>query len=711
MGRFDTIKTTIDANIKENGSQEITGQKMNSILTEIVNATDAELTELESELGFYEENPEYIRAYTDGERRLLFAIKTDGSIEWAKGIPTPIAEAFKDVIKDIQDNNARISELGTEYLASEEYIRAYTDKEGKFLWGIKTDGSIEWAKGIPTPIAEQIKRFSDVESSEYMDITTDADGKILESRNANGVHYESKASFGELLLSDKNAASIVEALKKAGFNASTMDWSDESLVEIPVPSVAARINLIVTSMASTKTDDIEGYMEFYDKQGNYFKKAIVLNAQGSSSMGYYVKNQSIDIADGSKIKFGDWVSQDSFHMKKYYIDAFRGQCVVGYWLMAQIYDGKMPWSGIVNNGSLVEGNGDLRKDFPTGAKAHPDGFPVVVYLNGKYQGLYAFCLKKHRDNYFCKKSNPKNIILDGSLGVDTFWGKSEISWSAFEIRNPKDLVDVNGAEYDGDNPTELSGTDALSSEVKGYIQRLAASTTALQNNPTKETFEEYFMVEPMIDYFLLSNVLYHFDGFRKNWIWVTWDGIHWTPTAYDLDSIFGMHTTGTYAMVSQSEIGTSWGLPTYWLKELYEEEISLRYKELKNKGIFSTHNIVGLLKRWCNLCGYDNMVEELEKYNQTPSYRKTTLNENWKLLGFNDSGNPPAAYDSEIQYNAGDDVLYKDFKYRALNSVKGIAPADFTYSQFPQTMGFFNSISRVENWLNHRLSGLDSIYV
>lgn len=50
MGRFDTIKTTIDANIKENGSQEITGQKMNSVLTEMVNATDAELTELESKV-------------------------------------------------------------------------------------------------------------------------------------------------------------------------------------------------------------------------------------------------------------------------------------------------------------------------------------------------------------------------------------------------------------------------------------------------------------------------------------------------------------------------------------------------------------------------------------------------------------------------------------------------------------------------------------
>lgn len=48
MGRFDNTKATINANIKQNGNQEITGQIMNNVLTEVVNATDAELTELES---------------------------------------------------------------------------------------------------------------------------------------------------------------------------------------------------------------------------------------------------------------------------------------------------------------------------------------------------------------------------------------------------------------------------------------------------------------------------------------------------------------------------------------------------------------------------------------------------------------------------------------------------------------------------------------
>ena len=50
MANFDTIKTAIDANIKTNGTQDITGGKMNSILKQIVDATDEQLTELESEV-------------------------------------------------------------------------------------------------------------------------------------------------------------------------------------------------------------------------------------------------------------------------------------------------------------------------------------------------------------------------------------------------------------------------------------------------------------------------------------------------------------------------------------------------------------------------------------------------------------------------------------------------------------------------------------
>lgn len=50
MANFDAIKTAIDANINTNGNQAITGAVMNSILKQIVDSTDAELTELEPKI-------------------------------------------------------------------------------------------------------------------------------------------------------------------------------------------------------------------------------------------------------------------------------------------------------------------------------------------------------------------------------------------------------------------------------------------------------------------------------------------------------------------------------------------------------------------------------------------------------------------------------------------------------------------------------------
>jgi short-subunit dehydrogenase len=60
------------------------------------------------------------------------------------------------------------------------------------------------------------------------------------------------------------------------------------------------------------------------------------------------------------------------------------------------------------------------------------------------------------------------------------------------LRDPehiKNLIDINGNEYNGDNPKELSDVDTLSKEVKEYIKRLSTAKSTLDSNKTKETFE------------------------------------------------------------------------------------------------------------------------------------------------------------------------------------------------------------------------------
>lgn len=49
MADFDTIKTSIDANIKANGKQQITGEVLNSVLKQMVDSVDEQLSEISEE--------------------------------------------------------------------------------------------------------------------------------------------------------------------------------------------------------------------------------------------------------------------------------------------------------------------------------------------------------------------------------------------------------------------------------------------------------------------------------------------------------------------------------------------------------------------------------------------------------------------------------------------------------------------------------------
>ena len=196
--------------------------------------------------------------------------------------------------------------------------------------------------------------------------------------------------------------------------------------------------------------------------GNYFKKRIILNAHGNSSMAFEKKNGTIDICndewigdDTFSLKIGNWVAQDSFHLKSYYFDFFKGAGVVGYKIIDEVdrtrpfYVNK-PWkkayikdiyrdNDSIGSPNATEHLDNLSLQIDNGARCVPDGFPCIVYLNGDFYGVYAFCLKKHRDNYHMDKSVASNIHLDGDLNESTLFGGS-ISWGSFEIRNPKNLV-------------------------------------------------------------------------------------------------------------------------------------------------------------------------------------------------------------------------------------------------------------------------------
>lgn len=674
-----------------------------------------------NEMYHVEQNEEFFALWLDAANHVLLGIRRDGQIigeihavNALKQVISQLQSALASLQEKVGTIDTNLKELLDVFSLQEnpEYLAVEKDADGRVLSSTNPDGSHYIHNAKSETIPTEFEHIEDPEGR--TEITTDSDSKILGYRDSEGTRHEHKISVNHLELSNEAANEVNDAFKSAGIKMENpSDFSKETHIELPIPRIAAQVRIYAPKLPTTKTNDIDAEIEYNDKDGNYFRKPVILNAQGSSSMGYYVKNMAIDLNDGSEIKFGDFPTQDSFHLKKYYIDIFRGQCIVGYHLMEQVYKSRpigqqYPYELLESNDSTINGFGDIKKDFFTGAKCHPDGFPInITWVNSisreeKDMGIYAWNLKKSKEVYYANKKNGNNIILDGIVNSNTLFGGT-VQWNQFEIRNPKSLKDIDENKYDGDNPKELSETDKLSKQVKDAITRLSGIGAAIKESDTKETYEKYLLINPCIDYLLISDVLFNYDGFGKNWIWCTWDGIHWCPTLYDVDSIFGGWAFGAKIIPFSA---TSGAFNIFSLKNVYKDELKSRYEELRKNGIFTVENICALLEEWLNQVGYDNYKKEIELYPETPSFRDPFLNEQWKL---GHSGTS-AEYDPEKTYQKGDLCRYYINEFEAQETVTGIPPVSKLYDNYPRAGGCFNSLGRVKNWLISRLKYVDSVY-
>lgn len=138
----------------------------------IQNAID----ELVNNLGHYETNEEWLRAYTDAENKFLWGIRVDGSIDWAVGIPRPIQKKIEELIATDTAIQESITQLRTELTESlNEKIQSLKDNEIKNLQDTKVDK--EEGKSL---IEDEVKEcFRVIENEEFLKAIVDSEDKVL----------------------------------------------------------------------------------------------------------------------------------------------------------------------------------------------------------------------------------------------------------------------------------------------------------------------------------------------------------------------------------------------------------------------------------------------------------------------------------------------------------------------------------------------------
>ena len=458
---------------------------------------------------------------------------------------------------------------------------------------------------------------------------------------------------------------------KRSVNASSTNLSgivsDEPKINLPKPNHIAKVVIhgFPYNVDLAVQDEVECMLEFNDRLGNGFNKKAIVAVQGSTSQGLPKKNLAIDLfnSDDSEffVQFGDWVSLSSFRLKAEYWCVWHYRSLFASQFFEQM-DMSRPWHLQKPwRAPYSVNNATYNQRFNTGARGHIDGFPIEVYIEDTFIGIYNFNQKKHRSNYEMTKDNLNQIIVDSASTFNAYF-KNDIE-TAWEIRNPSGLLAIDGTKYA--EGKELSETDAKSLEVKNKIKRFFGWGKNVAVANLKAEAPNYLHIERTIDWFLHCHFLYTPDNYIRNTIWCTWDGLRWAPMVWDLEAVLGMGIFGYANEIPPTKIGFVGGgynhadgdgvfNPKFY--QAFKTEIEGRYKELRDLGIFTTKNV------------------------------------------------------STYFINREKEVPYEIFK-KDMDMM--LAPTNRPpNSIFPDghTGGFFDSVPRIEDWLNKRIVALDAYF-
>lgn len=183
-----------------------------------------------------------------------------------------------------------------------------------------------------------------------------------------------------------------------------------------------------------------------------------------------------------------------------------------------------------------------------------DGFPIVLFINNRFQGIYSFNLA--RSDF----DNTKYAVMGDQYNDQTQFKKKgvKIDETDFESLYPEDKTD-----------DEKQAVDDL-------IDFVANST----DDDFKANLSKHVDINSAIDYLIFSNVIGDGDAWGKNQVLLSYDGKIWYWHPYDLDGSYGLNWTGGFSI----QEGKIWGNDHKLferLTKLFLPQIQARYTQLR----------------------------------------------------------------------------------------------------------------------------------
>lgn len=337
----------------------------------------------------------------------------------------------------------------------------------------------------------------------------------------------------------------------------------------------------------------------YISKSDTFHAYLEIKCQGRSSMSYAKKNFTIkmysDEARETKLKksFKDWgYEKNKYVLKANFVDHTHARNIVSARLWDEIVASRSDY------GSLPE---ELRTSPRNGAI---DGFPVKVYTNGTYQGIYTWNIGKDDWMWNMDEDNPNHFLLCGETNTNGKFAETPCNFR-------KLWGGADGADW-----TVEVGTNGTN--VTTCLNNLIGFVMDNDGDAFREGIGNYLDVQSAIDYYILAYVICALDNLGSNVLLGTYDGKILRYGAYDLDSTFGNWYTGGSFVSADYKCPENYQEPFNLLFERIEanfrDELKTRYAELR-ESVLSFYNMVTHFERFMDVIGLDLYAEDAAIYN------------------------------------------------------------------------------------------------
>ena len=470
--------------------------------------------------------------------------------------------------------------------------------------------------------------------TEHQDISNKADKSEIPTRTSqlqNDSDYATNASVDEKIanVSTGGQVDLTSYAKKTDLPTKTSQLTNDSdfATNASVDEKIANVNAggtIVTNQVEpaeldvprlyfygnalpTTKDNVNLEMD-YKSNTMKFHSYVKLKCQGTSSMSYAKKNFTVTLyedADRStklKKNFKGWGAQNKFCLKANWVDSTHTRNISG----ARIaYD-------MVASRPDSPFKQELLKCPRNGAV---DGFPIKVYFNGEFWGIYTFNIPKDAWMFNMNEDNPNHIVLCAERNTD---GNSS-AINSCQFRKLWDGVDGGDWSYEVGTPSDT---------VKNSLNRCISFVMNASDQEFHDNISQYFDLYSLLDYYCFSYVTCHIDGLAKNMLLVTYDGTIWGACLYDMDSIYGVHWNGASFVSPEYKCPEQYQeqFSRLWVRieECFANELKARYAELRQEALSLT-NIIGHVEEIYDLLSPNMKTDETTKWTNIPQYNVNTM--------------------------------------------------------------------------------------